>query len=305
MVVAASHVKSDAAIRFLSQFATHPAIEVRSQLLWAWSRFECAAYAEDVISKLDPLDLRYSIRSDEQLRQLERLRPRPSSLDVRSEVSLPALAGYAGRHGLTELILAHPTVPDLDFLKGQSALQQLALDNCPELTDLCALGGLPIRRLGVRSVRPDVGLDVVAGLGELEQLALSGPAGMTWSPQALPTRAPLVVLLVSGAMAPAAGLKGLGAVSGLTHLGLNVASSPASEADWREIGELRSLHHLTVSAASFAFLPPAATLPSVADLTLIGYGEDRCMSTAIDRLDAVFPRLDRWNTGEAWDFSAE
>ncbi|MGZ9933933.1 NACHT domain-containing protein [Streptomyces sp. NC-S4] len=305
VVVAASHVKSDAAIRFLAQFATHPTIEVRSQLLWAWSRFDCSDYAEEVIAKLDPLDLRYSIRSDEQLRQLERLGLRPSSLDVRSEVSLPALAGYAGRHGLTELVLAHPAVSDLDFLRGQSALQDLALDNCPELTDLSALAALPIRRLGVRSVRPDLGLDVVARLGELEQLALSGPAGMTWSPRALPTRAPLAVLLVSGAMAPAAGLAGLGAISGLSHLGLNVASGPASEADWREIGELRSLQYLTVSAASFAFLPPAATLPSVTHLTLIGSDEDSRMSAAIDRLDAVFPRLDGWHTGEAWDFSAE
>ncbi|MFD9013409.1 NACHT domain-containing protein [Streptomyces sp. NPDC059552] len=305
VVVAASHVTSDAAIRFLAQYATHPSLEVRSQLLWSWSRFDCTDYADEVIAQLDPSDLRYSIRSDEQLHQLERPGLRPTSLDVRSEVSLEALVGYIGRYGLTELILAHPTVSDLGFLRGQSALRDLGLNHCPELADLSGIDGLPIRRLGVKSFRPDVGLEVVARLGELEEFALSGPAGMTWSPQLLPSHAPLGVLMVTGAVAPAAGLGGLGAFSTLRELRLNAASSPASEADWREIRDLRSLVHLTVSAASFAFLPAGATLPTVTALTLVGAEGDGAMSEAIERLGAVFPRLTAWDDAQEWDFSTD
>ncbi|WP_405790987.1 NACHT domain-containing protein [Streptomyces sp. NBC_00029] len=291
VVIAASHVKSDAALSFLTQFARHPLLPVRSQLLWAWSRFDCADYADEVIARLDPSDLRYSIRSDEQLHQLERLQLRPDRLDIRTEVSLEALAGYFDRKRLTEVALAHDAVTDLGFLRQQSALEVLDINRCPDLIDLSAIGGLPIRRLSITTHRPDIDLSPVADLGRLESLSVEGTGGMTWSARTLPAGAPLRQLAVGGFATSAHGLDGLGAQSELRELMLDELSSPASAAEWREIGDLPALFHLKVFALSLEALPADAVLPGVTSLALLAGGGDRTVQAAISRLAAAFPRL--------------
>ncbi|MCX5176210.1 leucine-rich repeat domain-containing protein [Streptomyces virginiae] len=244
-----------------------------------------------MIARLDPSDLVYSIRLDEQLRELERLGLRPSHLDVRSGVSLRALAGYADRNSLTELAVSHPTLSDLDFLSGQSALASLDISDCPKLTDLSAIGGLPIRHLNLSSVRPDLGLEAVAQLGELEHLRIEGLAGATWSARALPAGAPLHTLVVAGEARPAHGLEGIGSLPELRNLVLNPESGPVSTADWREILAMESLARLTVSAASFETLPTDGRLPGVDRLILAGDDGQAVVQAAIRRLPAAFPRL--------------
>ncbi|CAM5425077.1 NACHT domain-containing protein [Streptomyces avidinii] len=294
VVIAASHVKSDAAVSFLGQFARHPGLPVRTQLLWAWSRFDCADYAEEVIARVDPSGLLYSVRSDEQLHQLERLEDRPNRLDARSGVSVEALARYVDRYGLKELTLAHGAVSDLGFLRGQSSLETLDIHVCPELTDISAISGLPIRRLRITSNRPDLDLNPVAHLQDLESFVVGGQARVTWSVRALPIAAPLRALSVSGQASPADGLQGLGALRGLMKLRLNAASSPVSEADWQEVRDLPTLVDLGVSASSFQALPGDAKLPDVARLTLRGDSGAGAVQAAIRRLPAAFPWLNEF-----------
>lgn len=304
VVIAASHVQSDAAIPFLAQFATCAWLPVRSQLLWAWSRFATADYADEVIAHLDPSGLLYTVRSDEQLAQLERPGCRLEALDVRKGVSPAALAKYVGRSSLRELVLAQNPVSDLGFLRGQSALESLDIAYCRDLTDLSAISGLPIRTLRIVSAGPDLDLQAVAQLGELESFTVHGPAGMHWSPQALP-RDVLETLVVSGGVSPAHTLDGLGRLSGLKTLMLNAPSSPVSDADWREILELASLVHLEVSAEAFETLPARATLPELASLTLVSDSDSgvRVVQTMIRRLPAVFPGLQECRL--LGDFDAE
>ncbi|MGO4422697.1 NACHT domain-containing NTPase, partial [Streptomyces sp. MCAF7] len=56
-VITASHIGTDAAIPYLSQFADHPALLVRSQLTASWGRFDTERYFTEVIARLDPDDL--------------------------------------------------------------------------------------------------------------------------------------------------------------------------------------------------------------------------------------------------------
>ncbi|MFE9631374.1 NACHT domain-containing protein [Streptomyces sp. NPDC006463] len=291
VVIAASHVKSDAAVSFLARFVAHGWIPVRSQLLWGWSRFECADYADEVIAHLDPAGLLYTVRSDEQLEQLERLGLRPDRLDIRSDVSQQALATFVARYGLTELVLSHNAGSDLGFLRGQNALEFLDVNYCPELTDLSALAGLPLRHLSVGTTRADLDLQVVSQLGELRSLLLRGPAGMSWSARELPTGAPLEVLSVTGGVSAVHGISGLGAFSELTSLALNAESSPISAADWQEICGLSSLGYLSVSASSFQTLPEEASLPDVTSLELLGGDGQGVVQAAIRRLPTAFPLL--------------
>ncbi|MFE5624157.1 NACHT domain-containing protein [Streptomyces virginiae] len=191
VVIAASRVGSDSAVSYLAQFVEHPWPPVRSELLLAWPRFDSAEYADEVVAHLDPAGLQYTVRSDDQLDQLERLAVRPEGLIVRGGVSCGALAAYLGRHRLQAITFAsEATLSGLECLRGQSALHTLDIDGCPDLTDLSAIADLPIRRLNIATGRPDLDLRPVARLGHLEVLTVDGPAGLSWSPRSLPAGAP-------------------------------------------------------------------------------------------------------------------
>ncbi|MFH9069800.1 NACHT domain-containing protein [Streptomyces alboflavus] len=87
VAIAATHIRSDAAIPFLSRFTAHPSVAVRSQLMWGWSRFDCRSYADGVVSKLDDGRTNFTLRADEQVEELLRLGLDPRSLDIRASVS--------------------------------------------------------------------------------------------------------------------------------------------------------------------------------------------------------------------------
>ncbi|MET9473966.1 NACHT domain-containing protein [Streptomyces sp. NPDC002922] len=291
VVIAATHIKSDAAVAFLARFVEHPFLPVRSQLSWAWSRFDTRQYAEEVIARLDPANLNYAIRSDDQLHQLNRLGLEPERLDVRAGVSLEALDSYVSRHRLAFLMLSNDAAADLGFLVGHTELRSLVIGACPALVDVTALSGLSIRHLDIASARSDMDLHPLSQLGDLETLMVSGPSGLEWSPQDLPVQAPLSSLSVSGEARPRRGLEGLGDLTQLTSLTLNRPSSPASTDDWEQICGLSRLTDLSTTAASFETLPATALLSSVSGLSLIGGGGERVVQAAVNRLANAFPGL--------------
>ncbi|MEU4999850.1 NACHT domain-containing protein [Streptomyces sp. NPDC021622] len=87
VTIAATHLKSDAAIPFLARFTQHRNFRVDSQLMWAWDRFDCRLYAEQIITRLDDNTTQFSIRSDAQAAELERLGLFPGMLDIRATAS--------------------------------------------------------------------------------------------------------------------------------------------------------------------------------------------------------------------------
>ncbi|MGW6855661.1 NACHT domain-containing protein [Streptomyces xanthophaeus] len=294
VVIAASHLTSDAAVSFLGRFAGHPFLMVRSQLMWAWSRFDGADYADEVIARLAPTNLAYTVQSDEHLHHLERLGLRPARLDIRSGVSAEALAVHVAGSRLAEIRLAGATLPDLGFLAGRSDLHTLVVRRCPELRDLSGIEDLPLDRLDLVTDRSDLDLGTLSRLTGLASLSLTGPAGLTWSVEDLPAGAPLRLLRLSGDFRPTNGLKGLGGFSDLAYLVLSAAAGPASRADWEETGELGILVHLSVSAASFEFLPAGAVFPGVVTLILTGGGGERVLQAAVHRLPEAFPGLEEF-----------
>ncbi|MGW6567159.1 NACHT domain-containing protein [Streptomyces sp. NPDC054975] len=86
-VTTATHIADDAALPYLARFVEHPALKVRSQLIWGWSRFDSRQYAQEIIAHLDPGKLDFTLRSDEQIAELVRLDLRPQALDIRYGVT--------------------------------------------------------------------------------------------------------------------------------------------------------------------------------------------------------------------------
>ncbi|MEV5534768.1 hypothetical protein [Streptomyces prunicolor] len=291
VAIAASNVKSEAAIGFLSQFVNHPFLPVRAQLLWAWPRFDSARYAEEIIARLDSNALTYTIQSDDQLYHLRRLELEPEILDIRRGVSLGALASYASHHAFAQLTLSNVETPNLEFLAQQLTLTSFIINDCPSLEDISAICGLPIQHLDITAAGSGIDLRPVSRLQNLESLVISGPPSLGWATEYLPTRAPLRALRVSDGARPLRRLQGLSDLSQLVELGLNHASSPASADDWREVCCLPSLTDLSVCAASFETLPSNTVLANVTSLSLSGGGGERVIQAAVHRLVGAFPRL--------------
>ncbi|MGY4739756.1 NACHT domain-containing protein [Streptomyces sp. ATMOS53] len=291
VAIAASNVKSKAAIAFLSQFVDHPFLPVRAQLLWAWPRFDNARYAEEIIARLDSSALTYTIQSDDQLHQLRRLGLEPEILDIRKGVSLGALASYASHDAFTQLTLSNAETLNLEFLTHQLTLTSLIINDCPNLEDISAISELPIQHLDITAAGSDIDLRPVSQLQDLGSLVISGPPSLGWSTEYLPTHAPLRSLRVSDGARPLRRLQGLSSFSQLVELSLNHASSPASAEDWREVCGLPSLTDLIACAASFETLPPNTVLANVTSLSLSGGGGERVIQAAVHRLTEAFPRL--------------
>ncbi|MEV0000560.1 NACHT domain-containing protein [Streptomyces sp. NPDC050848] len=149
-VVTASHIEADSALPYLARFADHPNILIRSQLMWAWRRFDTRAYADDVIARLDPTDLFFTVGSDEQAAELARLGLRPTCLDLRSTLS---------EEGLVALAPLLAEARDLNMSQWNS----WSATTC--------LNSESLHRL-IASVAPDEGFDSLAQLPTLRVIIL-------------------------------------------------------------------------------------------------------------------------------------
>ncbi|MFE5616760.1 NACHT domain-containing protein [Streptomyces sp. NPDC056524] len=178
-VVTATHVESEAALPYLAQFTGHPEIAIRSQLMWGWRRFDTRSYAEDIIARLDPTGLFFTVNSDEQAGELVRLGLRPSGLDLRiglSEIGLAALApALADVEALDVARYGHWRAASV--IRGDG-IRRLTAASAPEegfgsLAHLPRLSALDLWQ--VSSLSSD-DWEGIATLGSLRHLHVTSPA---------------------------------------------------------------------------------------------------------------------------------
>ncbi|MGW4705474.1 NACHT domain-containing protein [Streptomyces sp. NPDC004285] len=179
-VVAASHVQDDAAVLYLSRFVSHPVVAVRSQLVWAWHRYDTRSYAEEIVARLDPTGLYYSVQDDAQAHELVRLGLRPRLLQVHAEVSpgaRDALLGHCDPRRLT--LEVSESRPDLSSLTGLTGLNRLTL-TLPGSADWSsdALPGAALSQLSIAPVPRD-GLAPLSRLPHLRELHLWAAAPLS------------------------------------------------------------------------------------------------------------------------------
>ncbi|MFW6724681.1 NACHT domain-containing protein [Streptomyces sp. MAR4 CNY-716] len=291
VAVAGSHVESDRAIPFLARYATHPSLAVRRQLVWAWQRFDTEDYADEVIARLDPADLYFTVTSDAELRALRRLGGRPR-IDVRGGPLDPVKLhqGLAATR-LTKLIIRHQhALRDLGFLHGQHELHELRLTECLGLQDAAALAGLPLRALILDGVPglADSTPGLLAALPRLESLSLSPERTHLVDLDALPPLPELETLNLLTAQT--SGLRPLARHPRLANLYLGWRHE-ATRDDWQALAALPRLEGLRSRPDLLAAAPDGATLPGVQFLGLI---DDRpADGLHLGRLPRLFPRLDR------------
>ncbi|MBP2403488.1 serine protease [Streptomyces syringium] len=174
VVVAATLVADDRAIPLLSRYATHPSLAVRSQLAWAWDRFDTDQYADAVIGKLSyegkrTASLAFVAKTREHLAALKRLGGRPevqwrgsSAPEDLADLATPALTDLSLR-GCQEII-------DLRALRDCPPLRSLRITESEGVSHLGALNGEALRLLELSLFGFPPGLEAVAGLERLESL---------------------------------------------------------------------------------------------------------------------------------------
>lgn len=151
VAITVTHVRSDTAIPFLARFTGHPYLPVRSQLMWGWDRFDCRLYAEQIIAHLDDGETTCTLRSDEQIAELDRLGLYPKRLDIRESVSPNAASHMIAAASPTYLLLgvapARLTAEALSALRGVEGLRLNAISESWSLVDLPSEA--PLRSLGI------------------------------------------------------------------------------------------------------------------------------------------------------------
>ncbi|MFE5593419.1 NACHT domain-containing protein [Streptomyces sp. NPDC056549] len=255
-VVAASHVPDDAAVLYLSRFVSHPVVAVRSQLIWAWHRYDTRSYAEEIVARLDPTGLYYSVQDDAQAHELIRLGLRPQLLQVHGEVSpgaRDALLGHCDPRRLT-LEVFEPR-PDLTSLTGLTRLNRLSLVLPPDADWSSAdLPAAPLRQLSIAPVPRD-GLAPLSRLRDLRELHLWAAARLSpslW--RQLSTLSGIETLALTGTdldRCPAGTV-----LAGVTELHL---AAQADEAGLRRLVEVfPSVRRLHLAPGSHDLTPLAA-----------------------------------------------
>ncbi|MFI1953332.1 NACHT domain-containing protein [Streptomyces xinghaiensis] len=272
VVIAASHVQSDAAVDFLARFCSHPALLVRSQLAWSWQRFDLRRYAEEVIANLDPEGLYITAPTPDHLQALLDLGGRPM-LEIRDPEVALHLPEYARGTPLTHLSLKRlvdgraPLPP----LRELNDVKSLRLSGRYSTTELSALSWLRLTHLSLVGI-PGESLAALPELTTLASLEVS-PVDEDWELADLPSGAPLESLslglteyLHRTKLRPRGGLHGISRWRALRDLGLGAGASPLTRAEWEEIGELSELRKLTLHIDSLAQCGPELVLNGVEHL---------------------------------------
>ncbi|WP_406862361.1 NACHT domain-containing protein [Streptomyces sp. HUAS MG47] len=181
LVITATHIADDAAIPYLARFTDHAEVSVRSQLMWGWSRFTTATYAEEIIARLDPLLINFTLQSDEQAREVARLGLRPRHLDIREGVSEQGMAALRAQLGTaSSLHFVYRGSPSLAFVPLENKLSTLSLTDEPQegfafLSRLTRLTQLILH--GADTLTEEQWRDI-ASLERITHLAL--PAAQPW-----------------------------------------------------------------------------------------------------------------------------
>ncbi|WP_328554204.1 NACHT domain-containing protein [Streptomyces sp. NBC_00358] len=269
VVVTASLIGTDAAVPVLARFRSHPALSVRAQLTWGWHRFDTGRYASEVIARLDPEGLYFTAHSADQLRVLRELGGRPR-LQIVGDIDSAELRSCLPPGQVTRLALRYNNrLRGLDFLTAQRRLEELSLDQCPELVDLAPLGELALRKLSLLSSRGRTpapgGLTALTSLRELNVGHRLAGRSLT---ETLPLDSPLEVISFGMDVLRDTGLRGLRHWESLHTLWLSRVPGELSRDDWSEVAALPGLKELRVHRAALESLGSAPPLPAVEHLEL-------------------------------------
>ncbi|MDQ1037911.1 hypothetical protein QFZ75_004327 [Streptomyces sp. V3I8] len=288
VVVTASLIGTDAAVPVLARFRTHPSLSVRSQLTWAWHRFDAERYAADVIAHLPQDDLYFTAHSAEHLRALRALGGR-RNLHLIGDIEPAELtAGPAADTTRLLVVRDNGRLRDLAALAPLHRLRRLAISRSVHVDDLTPLAGLPLEQLSLDYMpgleKPDA-LTPLSASATLRELDTGVPLRAESLDAALP-RVPFTSLRFSKNALRFTGLRGLRQLDSLKRLTLGTLFEPLTPEDYEEVARLPGLEELGVKWATLPW-SEGPVLPGIRRLRLNKFTGAEDLSA----VPALFPGL--------------
>ncbi|MEV6649510.1 NACHT domain-containing protein [Streptomyces sp. NPDC051219] len=176
VVRTAALIGGDAALRVIAQFRESTTLQVAHQLAQGWAGFAAQEYADAVLSGASLPDTFVQVSTREQIAALPGLR-HLRKIRLEGDHAIPR--EISARADMERLFIAkNSELRDLSPLAGCHQLAGLGIDECPLVTDLGPLGGLPIRDLYLYRLTEGLQLTPLADLAVLETLILDVAAGV-------------------------------------------------------------------------------------------------------------------------------
>ncbi|MDB1086670.1 NACHT domain-containing protein [Streptomyces sp. ACA25] len=281
VVVAASRLATDGALKTLRAYRDHPSLAVQRQLAYSWHRFDTGRYFDEIVTHL-PRDgeLQLQASNAEELALLAEL-PGLRRINLDGSFSEEQIRTALAHHPLTALTLQNCELHSLCLLRDFGGLEELKLTGSSAVTDFTPLAGAPLRSLlfgsppGAR----------VSGLGALETLGglFLLPGTELPSLRELPLRAPLRQLALPDNPPD---LRDLRSWPGLTRLSLQVVERPIDPEEWGALAGLERLRFLAVRPVTLRNLAETGVvLPRITHTHL--WSTDRSTPLPVDVLETM------------------
>nr|WSY57829.1 NACHT domain-containing protein [Streptomyces sp. NBC_00886] len=288
VVVTAALIGTDAALPVLARFRSHRSLQVRAQLTWTWDRFATQRYGTEVIAHLDEDGLFFSTHSVEHLRFLRELGGRPAHQLV-GDINPARFSAGLLPDKVTRLhIRDNEKLHDLTNLSPLRLLTYLDLSNCPHVSDLSPVAGLPLTWLSLDrmpGLENPGALDVFSGSTALDALDLGLTLEADSLDAALPSGLPLRYLRFTKNALWRTGLRGLHRIRSLKQLSLATLFGELAPEDYEEIARLPGLEQLRINWDAVGWSGPP--VPTITSLRLNRFTGDEDLSG----VPSLFPNL--------------
>ncbi|MFD4570177.1 NACHT domain-containing protein [Streptomyces sp. NPDC058467] len=280
VVRTAAAIGGDQAYAFLQRFVQSlPPSSVSYELLEGWEHFDADQYAQDILLPfMEHLPL--TVQTHDQRNALRLLKP-ITDISFRGTFTEDEIIEHLSPGHTERLqIYSGQLLQDLKFIRKFTALKELALSECIQISHIEDLAGLPLPDLRLIQLPENFSFNALASLPELTNLALY--THLPWENLGeLPAPSELVSLRLAGWIN--AHLTGISKWEHLHELVINTAPTPA---EWREISTLPNLTRLYISQYDLAQATP---LPGVTYLQLSPVDAD----TQLELVPDTFPNLEQ------------
>lgn len=177
VVRTAALVGGPAALAVIARFREDTRFRVTYQLSSSWRFFDAEEYADAVLARVSLNESYLHVVSPAQVDVLERL-PHIEKFHLKGNLGVPEAIVRSGR---TKWLFLNydDTLDDLSPVSRIAGLELLGVEGCPRVRDLSPLAGLPLEKLYLDNLSPELSLAPIGGLTDLKLLSLDyAPEGI-------------------------------------------------------------------------------------------------------------------------------
>ncbi|MFD6167641.1 NACHT domain-containing protein [Streptomyces coeruleorubidus] len=179
VVATAAEIRGDGALALIKRFAAYPSMQVRRNVVEAWSEFPIEKFAAEILASMPLGDIDLPLESRQQFESLRHLSG-ACNLRCVGDWDEDFLLEQTRSLDVQELIFhENMALRDLEFLRAHPNLHSLWLRRCKNITSLSALEGTRLAFLNLVHAHDDLDVGVLPRLPTLRSLSIN--TRLPWS----------------------------------------------------------------------------------------------------------------------------